>query len=105
MEWTIKHNIPKPLFNLDFKHPNSLFNLIYVCTLWKVICVARHKEKPNVVAEINTAKIKFKREVQIAHILFPETYPSVGRFNKPNLLDLFSLLGSHDQSISDDDDP
>ena len=47
--WCEKHLIPKPRFSIDFNDSNvSLLNLIFINTLWKTVCTARHAKSPNV---------------------------------------------------------
>jgi len=70
-----KHSIPKPKFLINFDGDYSHYDLIYVNTIWKTLCSATHSPKSNVRSLNQTAKTLFKREIQIANILFPQFYP------------------------------
>ena len=89
-----KYTIPLPSFSLDFDHPTALHNLIYVNTLWKTICKALHSDEPNIKVQSLQAKVMYKRELQIASILFPHDFKSIGKHATPTLLDQFNLVGA-----------
>ena len=94
LKWSEKHQLPKPFFSLIQKRNNSNYNLIYVNTLWKTVCKARHAEKSNVFSLSAHAKNMYKRELQIACILFPKEYKLIGKFNTSSIHDKFNFIGS-----------
>ena len=70
-EWCDKHWLPRPACKIDF---DNRFSLILMNCLWKTFCKARFNSDLNTCALQNTAKDFFKRELQLAQILYEKDY-------------------------------
>ena len=70
-EWCDKHWLPRPECKIDF---DNRFSLILMNCLWKTFCKARFNPDLNTCALRNTAKDFFKRELQLAQILYEKDY-------------------------------
>ena len=67
---------------------------MFMSSLWKTFCAARHTEKPKIKVLETTAKNYFKREIQIAKVLYPSTYnsPQIKNMELKSLPELYSLV-------------
>ena len=93
-EWCEKNGLKKPRYRVCFTESNSNYELIFMSSLWKTFCHARHTDKPDSKSLQVTAKNYFKREIQIAKILYPSTYvtPTVKNIELKSLPELYSLV-------------
>ena len=89
-----KWKLKKPRFRICFTNTNSNYDLMFMSSLWKTFCAARHTEKPKIMVLEVTAKNYFKREIQIAKVLYPSTYnsPQIKNMELKSLPELYSLV-------------
>ena len=92
-EWCEKKGL-KVRYRICFTNDNSNYDLIYVNTIWKIFQSARHSTKTNITALNDLAKNMFKRELQIAKVLYPSTYvtPNVKNVELKSLPEIYSLV-------------